>query len=228
MQHPFERDYSCYSIAHNSYSHIDYFLVSQSLLDVPIKSSLGNILWSDHVLPHLSLAHPPKFRESFSCRLNDNLLKDTPCVAAIEQTICDFIQDHQNDDTNPLTKWEALKCVIRGTFIQHGSRLKKARTADISRLLITIHTLELAQKQDPDPAVYVDLSNARREPLHILDAHSLIARDRGRNWHYTLANKCGQHLTMVLHPRLRRPIPHICTPDQQKISNPQGIAGAFQ
>lgn len=52
VQHLFERDYSCYLVAHNSYSRINYFLVSQSLLDVPLQASLGNILWFDHTPAH--------------------------------------------------------------------------------------------------------------------------------------------------------------------------------
>lgn len=61
--------------------------------------------------------------------------------------------------------------------MQHGSRLKKARSSDITRLLSNINTLESAHKRDSDPATYVELSNARRELLRILDANFLIARD---------------------------------------------------
>lgn len=50
VQHSFERDYSCSSVTHNLYSHINYYFVSQSLLDLPIKATLGNILWSDLLL----------------------------------------------------------------------------------------------------------------------------------------------------------------------------------
>lgn len=35
----------------------------------------------------------------------------------------DFVRDHANDQAHPMTKWEALKSVLQGNFIQQGSRL---------------------------------------------------------------------------------------------------------
>lgn len=98
IQHPTERDYSCYSVAHNSYSRIDYFF------DLPLQALLGNILWSDHAPVHLRLTQLPRAHRKSSLCLNDNLLKDTPCVAAIKQAIHDFVLDHRSDDTSPLVK----------------------------------------------------------------------------------------------------------------------------
>lgn len=42
------RDYTYFSPAHCSYSHIDYLLISQSLLDSNPSPSIGLRLWSDH------------------------------------------------------------------------------------------------------------------------------------------------------------------------------------
>lgn len=75
---------------------------------------------------------PPPSRpskQSSSWHLNDNLLRDYLCVADISQAIKDFQTDHTSDQSNPLFKCEALKCVLHGVFIHHGSRLKKARAA---------------------------------------------------------------------------------------------------
>lgn len=101
--------------------------VSQSLLDVPIQSSIGTLVSLDHAPIHLTLDHIPKLHRGFSWRLNDNLLKDSLCVADVKLAIRDFVLDHRSDDvTTPLTQWEALKCVISSVFIKHGSWLKKA------------------------------------------------------------------------------------------------------
>lgn len=56
--YPTERDYRHYSAAHNSYSRLDHFLISQSLLDTTLQASLGHLLWSDHTPVYLTLALP--------------------------------------------------------------------------------------------------------------------------------------------------------------------------
>lgn len=45
----------------------------------------------------------------------------------------DFVRDHANDQAHPMTKWEALKSVLQGNFIQQGSRLN--HKTQIKRLL---------------------------------------------------------------------------------------------
>lgn len=123
-----------------------------------------------------------------------------------------------------------MKCVIHRILIQHGSWLKKDRTLEITGLLFTIATTEPTHRRDLNPSVYVDLSNAWRDLLQLLDSHALkIARDKARNHHYSLANKCCQHLARALH--LHPPhhsIQLIHNTNKQRICNTQGISVAFQ
>jgi len=46
--HPLEREYTFYSNPHTSYSRIDYFLISKSLISITEQTSIGNILISDN------------------------------------------------------------------------------------------------------------------------------------------------------------------------------------
>lgn len=94
IHHPTDRDFSYFSIAHNSYSRLDYFLISQSLLDTPIQTSLGHALWSDHSSVYISFARPPQSRRGFSWRLNDNLLRDSVCIAEVTKAIKNVRSDH--------------------------------------------------------------------------------------------------------------------------------------
>lgn len=61
----------------------------------------------------------PKTCRGFSWHLNDNLLKDVPCVATAKQAVQNFVLDHKSDKTSPLVQWEAVKCVICEVLIQH-------------------------------------------------------------------------------------------------------------
>lgn len=60
-----------------------------------------------------------------SWQLNDNLLVVPLCVTDIKKAIMHFMEDHKLDNTAPPIKWVALKYVLRGILISHGSRLKK-------------------------------------------------------------------------------------------------------
>lgn len=110
-------------------------------------------------------------------------------MAEISKTIQNFVSNHSSDTTTPLNKWETLKCVVWGILIQHSFRLKKFIADDIRHLLSTIVELDPHHKRDLDPTIFVKLSNACHDLLQLLDSHSLNARDRARNFHYSLANK---------------------------------------
>lgn len=118
--------------------------------------------------------------------------------------------------------------MVRGVLIQHGSPLKKIRADDIRRLLSTIAELEPLHKRDLDPTIFVQLSNACRDLLQLLDSHSLTARDRARNHYYSLEKNCGKHLARALHPRPpHHSIPFITQPNQDKTFNTSGISISF-
>lgn len=95
--------------------------------------------------------------------------------------------------------------------------------------MTTISDLESLHKQTLDPSTFVTLSNSCRDLLQLLDSHSLIARDRARKSYYSIANKCGQHLARVIHPRApRSPVPFITKSDQTKVFDCRGISTAFK
>lgn len=79
-------------------------------------------------------------------RLNENLLNDPLVLKDVTQTVRSFQECHVNDCTTLPTQWEALKCVVRGVPIKHGSRLKKMKYAAIQSLLTDVHELEHKHK----------------------------------------------------------------------------------
>lgn len=55
-------------------------------------------------------------------------------------------------------QWEALKCVLRGVLIKHGSRLKKEASAKLKNLLAELHDLESAHKSAQSDQVLRELT----------------------------------------------------------------------
>lgn len=88
-------------------------------------TDIGGFIWSDHALIYLEFRTIEHERSRGTWRLNDNLIRDKECKEDIVKTIKEFLTIHENDETAIPIQWEALKCVVRGVFIKHGSRLKK-------------------------------------------------------------------------------------------------------
>lgn len=204
LLHPSERDYTYYSPAHKSYSRIDYIFLSQTLLDLNPTSKIGLKLWPDHAPMHVTLGRLPQRICRSAWRLNDNLLTDTVCTAAVSTAITDFVQSHTRDETSTMNTWETLKCVLGGIFIQRGSRLKRARTEVITRLFTLIASLDSMHKLTLEPKTLVELSNALHNLLNLFMERSLTAQNKGCHIQYSQVNKCGKHLARVIHPRQHR------------------------
>lgn len=123
--HPIERDYTCHSKTHETYSRIDLFLVSYNLLSWQPQPFIGPQLWSDHFLLFFTINLSYFSKSIASWRLNESLLKNYSTCNAVRCVVSQFLSDHSHDMTVQPLKWKALQCVIRGTFISEETRLKK-------------------------------------------------------------------------------------------------------
>lgn len=131
-------------------------------------------------------------------RLNDNLLKDKECIEDIRKTIKEFIEIHEKDETSIPIQWETLKCVLRGTFIKHGSRLKRRRDQKKSQLIKEIEELDKNHKQNLKSIEKIKLKEKRLELQTLLDEETLRIRDRRRAQWYQYGNKTGKILAKIL------------------------------
>lgn len=126
LLYPQGRDYTFYSHPHDMYSRIDYILLQHPMLNLLVDTSIGNILHSDHAPVHCDLHLPNTPNRSFTWRLNETLLSDSLCLSELKKAAKDFAEIHATDHSTAPIKWEALKCVLRGVLIKHGSRLDQA------------------------------------------------------------------------------------------------------
>ncbi|XP_075715534.1 uncharacterized protein LOC142750416 [Rhinoderma darwinii] len=162
-------------------------------------------------------------------KLNDNLLNDTVCMTAMKNSIPSFILNHTADTTALPLQWEALKCVLRGVLIQHGSRLEREKGAQMTKLLDKINVLETQHKRTQLLTTLSDLGLARNQLMELLDQTYTRYRDRNRKYFYELADKCGRPLARALHPRSQAAyIPKLHTASGQVVSDPKDITMGFQ
>ncbi|KAM9311530.1 E3 ubiquitin-protein ligase RNF213 [Gastrophryne carolinensis] len=227
--HGSKKDYSFYSHAANSYSRIDYLLMSHHALDWDPSAWIGLIVWSDHAPIFVSIQLPGLSPSCWSWRLNDNLLGDAVCSSAIETAIEHFFNDHKGDNTPLPYQWEALKCVIRGELIKHGSRLKRERASLVKQTLQLIRSLEADHKANQTNTTLLDLTRAREKLQKLYDQSYLRYRDRGKARLYESANKCGRLLTRSLHPRsMITHIPSLQRHNGTIAQTPSDIADTFR
>lgn len=87
---PTSREYTLYSKVHNSYSRIDYLLLSNSIIQNVINSEIHSILISDHA--PISVIFSPCFnvQKTKQWKFNNMLLWDKEFVAMINERISVF------------------------------------------------------------------------------------------------------------------------------------------
>lgn len=120
-----------------------------------------------------------------------------PCISIINH----FFADHEADTTPLPYQWEALKCVLRGIFIQQGTRLKKDRASTIRATQASLQALEQEHKQTPSEASLLRVSEARSKLNDLYGKGYLHFRDKSGAASYELGNKCGRLVARALHPR---------------------------
>ena len=112
---PSKKEYSCFSSTHKTYSRIDYFLISNSLVSKVGKCWYDSILLSDHAPITFTLQmdnlvfSPPRFR--FQARW----LMDPDFVKFLDNKI-DLYFLFNTNQTSASVKWEAFKAYIRGRY----------------------------------------------------------------------------------------------------------------
>ena len=84
---PDVREYSFYSGAHNSYSRIDYIMMSSNLIQNVLEIKMNSILVSDHAAVSVTFFPPTNPCKSKQWRLNTMLLKNENCTLPIKDKI---------------------------------------------------------------------------------------------------------------------------------------------
>lgn len=126
---------------------------------------LGTNIDSIHVSDHppitldLSLGVAP--RDPFQWKLNETLLQDSVTMSEIKSKLSHYFSMNTSPEVTLVLVWKTHKPVIRGIFMKHGARLKRARENQVRELLVKIHRLEVAHKNLADAASLSELSVAR-------------------------------------------------------------------
>ncbi len=140
--HTNSREYTFFSHVHHSYSRLDYFLVSSSLLSDISDTEIHPIAVSDHAAVSLTLVNKKTTPPSNNWRFNTSLLKDDDFIKYFKEEWALYLDYNDLPGTSASVLWEAGKAVMRGRIISFSSHKKKRENKCIQELEETIKTLE--------------------------------------------------------------------------------------
>uniref|UniRef100_A0A8C5QAG1 exodeoxyribonuclease III n=1 Tax=Leptobrachium leishanense TaxID=445787 RepID=A0A8C5QAG1_9ANUR len=153
LLHPTERDYTFRSRVHNSYSRIDYFLISGSALPYTIDCTILPLTWSDHSPVILTLGDAYQTYTRPPWRLRDNLLLHEPARIAIQAALDNYFKENVTPDVNRLTIWQAHKAVITGECIKWATHFRKQYISRRLDLLTKLQDLDTRNKTAPSQEI---------------------------------------------------------------------------
>lgn len=144
--HPSDRDFSYYSKVHNVYTCIDLLFVDHLTLELLQALSIENITISNHAPISATFTLPQGNRDTWSWRLNYNLLEDSLVVAGVSDTLTHYFKENTTTDVEEAMIWEGHKAVVRGDgeLISQGARCKRVRQADFQRVLGALQQAEFS------------------------------------------------------------------------------------
>uniref|UniRef100_A0A803JIX0 exodeoxyribonuclease III n=1 Tax=Xenopus tropicalis TaxID=8364 RepID=A0A803JIX0_XENTR len=200
--HPGEKDYSYFSPVHQTYSRIDYLFLSHAALEWVTETKIGIQLLSDHAPIYLKLSLPISERRAWTWRLNESLLRDKDCISDLKSELKFFKEVHAPDTTHPVIKWEALKAVLRGVLIKHGSRHKRAQSQLITDLTQKISKLEQLHKNSLTENTLTELTTTRELLKAELNKKSTYALQKCKSLYYENSNKPGKLLARAVKQKI--------------------------
>ncbi|XDV28526.1 hypothetical protein PO909_031812 [Leuciscus waleckii] len=159
--HPLDKDYTFFSIPHQVFSRIDYFLSSRTVLGRIMDSMAETKVLSDHSPISVTISPPYRDPNCRHWRLDPTLLSNHYFTEHITSEWRQFISINKTPDISPSTLWEAGKAYIRGAIMSYTSAQRKDALKKQLDLEKTIATLEAQFKKSYSNSLAKQLDAAR-------------------------------------------------------------------
>lgn len=225
--HPDKAVFSCYSSTHSTFSRIDYFLISATLMSMITKSWYDSIILSDHSaisiqlnLPNLPLCTP-------RWRLQSFWLKDPEFLEYVGKQI-DYYFEQNTNQTSACIRWEAFKAFLRGQMISFTNFKHKTSRIEMEQLEKNIKDIENEIFTNSTDSLIIEL-NKLRAKYNIISANKAIkSLLRLKQSYYEQGDKASKILAwQIKQNQTERTINSISTEQGQITSDPKQINDCF-
>lgn len=227
--HPNDREYSFYSPVHNSYTRIDYFIISTSIIHRVISCDYLPRVITDHSPISLTILPKKHLQNFYRWRVNNHLLHDPKFEEFITSRIQLFLETNAPTAPSPSILWESLKAYLRGQIISYTSRIKKESRKHLDQLESEIKQLEKEHFRTRSAGLYKTLTKKRNQ-YDISNTYKVEkAMLRARQRYYELGDKGHKLLAWQLKKQMSNScIQQVKKPDSTLTYNPQEINDCFK
>ena len=170
---PNRKEFSCHSRTHNSYSRIDFFLISSQIRHKIRNCQYDSIVISDHAPISLTYVDNNLVNSPPRWRFHIKWLQDPAFIDYIGKQI-DMFFEINTTQTSACTRWEAFKAFLRGQIISYTSPKVKQTKQKLELLDSKIKALERRGCRD-------DSENPHQELLLLRTEYNKISADRAAN-----------------------------------------------
>ena len=166
------------------YSRLDYFLISDNLLNYVLKSNIKPGYKSDHSIVELNFDFIQQKRGPGYFKLNNSLLLEPNYQNNIRKCINDIVNINSNANTN--TIWEIIKGSIRNETIKYSANKKKKQNELEQKLINDFENIENQIEQTTNASLQDELTkkldNTRKLLNDIMDIklNGIIIRSKSQ------------------------------------------------
>ncbi len=162
-----------------SRSHIDYWLVSNSISEHVTETTIANCPLSDHCIINLRLKNRNRNNKRKDYwKFNFPFLKNSEICYSIKKLILDINNDNTID--TPIIQWEYLKFSIRKHSIASGKKLnkdKRAQEAIVVKELMSLYTKLNWSEEDKER---INTLQSKLDEMYMNKAKGAYIRSRAR------------------------------------------------
>ena len=198
LLNPDSTDYTFYSNPHKSYSRIDFFLVPQSSIEQIEKCSIGSIHIPDHAPVFLGMHISYNQSNRYNWKCNRSILSNPVFCSMAQKELEMFIQENDNEYTNPSNVWETTKAYLRGIIISYCSAKKKNKLKEQKRLELELQKAESEHKRNGCNANWHKVIRTRTALNILLSQNAEKGLFRQKHKIYKYANRSGKYLANLI------------------------------
>lgn len=196
-QNPGKKEFSFYSNVHNTYSRIDLFLTSQTLLP-HIKTCLYlAATLSDHNALMMEVSMPQEGPTTHRWRFKTFLLKDPDFVNYMNDKLDIYLETNLNTASHSVV-WETLKAYMRGNIISYLSHKNKQKRDQLLQLEHEIKILETQHAPTKQSKTFSSLKQKRTLYDNLCTSKAEAAMARTKYHYYEFGNKTSKLLAWQL------------------------------
>lgn len=159
LTNPTSREYTYFSAVHKSYSHIDYFLTSSSLIPDILNTTINPIIISDHAPITTTINNTVVTKKHLDGDFNEYFEKEWAI----------FMETNNIPGTSAVILWETAKVVLRGKIISYSAYKHKKEQKLEKKLENKIHTLHNSYSHNPNEQTLKEINKTKVDYENIIN-----------------------------------------------------------